>query len=395
MDKTVLRYGYNNESGIGLRLNPGVKTTGFADLTIENISDGGQWSTNLSASGIEEFFMQRVRWKLNIGRWLDIADANKVCIVNCDFTQGITATTGYRGPLRMDGSKNVVYADNKIVYANDGLHFGHTRANGGAQNIVFENNKTYRDGSARWPGNARVITHVTTWDFARNVAILNNTFQVINGRPQNTNDGETILAEQGANYVPDESIGTVTSATSNTLTDNTKSWGSLVQPRVGVGIVQGKGMGQWRQITSRTGTTLTLKSNWEVIPDHTSRYAVWTWGAENWLVQGNVMEGNQRGIMLSQNANHDIAIVGNTLTNNGSIDIAPFQRETTNWHTTVGMYPTWNIQIVKNSVSDLNGEMGVFIGVHPTQHIQQKPFGTLALGVEMRNNSLTAHTPMQ
>ncbi|WP_133272249.1 hypothetical protein [Hymenobacter radiodurans] len=57
------------------------------------------------------------------------------------------------------------------------------------------------------------------------------------------------------------------------------------------------------------------------------------------------------------------------------------------------MYPTWNIQIVKNSVSDLNGEMGVFIGVHPTQHIQHKPFGTLALGVEMRNNSITAHIP--
>ncbi|WP_133272248.1 NosD domain-containing protein [Hymenobacter radiodurans] len=86
-------------------------------------------------------------------------------------------------------------------------------------------------------------------------------------------------------------------------------------------------MGQWRQITNRTATTLTLESNWEVIPDHTSRYAIWTWGAENWLVQGNVMEGNQRGIMLSQNANHDIAIVGNTLINNGSIDIAPFNEK--------------------------------------------------------------------
>ncbi len=39
------------------------------------------------------------------------------------------------------------------------------------------------------------------------------------------------------------------------------------------------------------------------------------------------MEGNQRGIMLSQNANHDIAIVGNTLINNGSIDIAPFNEK--------------------------------------------------------------------
>ncbi|WP_165963514.1 glycosyl hydrolase family 28-related protein [Hymenobacter radiodurans] len=261
IDKTVLRYGYPGESGVGVRLNPGVKTTGLADLTIENISDGGHWASNLSASGVEEFFMQRVCWKLNQGRWLDIADANKVCIVNCDFTQGVTATTGYRGPLRMDGSQNVVYADNKMVYANDGLHFGHTRERGGAQNIVFENNKTYRDGSARWPRNARVITHVTTWNFARNVAILNNTFHVINGRPQNTNDGETILSEQGANYAPDESVGTVSSATSNTLTDNTKAWGIWYNLGLGSALCMAKGWANGGRL--RTGPQ--PPSPWKVI----------------------------------------------------------------------------------------------------------------------------------
>lgn len=391
IDQTALRYGYTGD-GLGILLRDNGTTFGFADMSIENVSDDGTWKSNMRGGALTEFVLQRVRLKLNKGWWLDVTDSNKLSVTNCEITQGITSTTSYRGPVRFDGSRNIVFANNKVTFCMDALNFNYT-SKGGTSNVIFENNTIYRDGSARWPVSLHLVNHVTTFNFTTNLANLNNTYKVINGDPQNINDGETIIAEQGANYVPDASVGTVSSATANTLTDNTKSWGALVQPLVGVGIVKGKGMGQWRQIASRTSTTLTLNNDWDVLPDATSRYAIFTWGSQNWLVQGNTMEGNQRGITIYQNATRDMAIVDNVLTNNGSIDFNPLQANNSDNSATVGFYPMYNIQVVNNTVSDLNGKMGVFIGMHPIQHINPKAFGTQTIGFEVRNNTVTAHSP--
>ncbi|MEJ7663178.1 MAG: hypothetical protein WKG07_28390 [Hymenobacter sp.] len=90
-----------------------------------------------------------------------------------------------------------------------------------------------------------------------------------------------------------------------------------------VAIMRGPGMGQWRRIVSRTATTLTLDRPWEVVPQTGSRYAIFNWGARNWLVQGNTLAGNLRGIMLYHNASNEVVIVGNRLINSGSIDLTP------------------------------------------------------------------------
>jgi len=80
-----------------------------------------------------------------------------------------------------------------------------------------------------------------------------------------------------------EGTGTATSATTNTLTDTTKSWavGEFQSPRAeGVGygalltITSGHGVGQSIEIASVAATTLTLVSNWTTIPNTTSVYAV-------------------------------------------------------------------------------------------------------------------------
>ncbi|MFD2934942.1 RICIN domain-containing protein, partial [Spirosoma flavum] len=110
----------------------------------------------------------------------------------------------------------------------------------------------------------------------------------------------------------------------------------------------------------------------------------------NWLVQGNTMEGNRRGITLYYNATTQVAIVGNTLTNSGSIDLTPVQGIRSDQLQFIPMYTN---QIVGNTVSNTDRSNGVFIGVHTVQHGQAQTFGTSVVGLEVRGNTVTAGRP--
>ena len=97
-------------------------------------------------------------------------------------------------------------------------------------------------------------------------------------------DDVIFLAEQGYADGIDSTTetgtmrGTVTSATSTTLTDSTATFTSTM---VGapVAIVSGTGKGQYRIISSRTSTQLTVSAAWATNPDATSVYLV---GAISW-----------------------------------------------------------------------------------------------------------------
>ncbi|MBC3789386.1 RICIN domain-containing protein, partial [Spirosoma utsteinense] len=104
---------------------------------------------------------------------------------------------------------------------------------------------------------------------------------------------------------------------------------------------------------------------------------------------GNTLEGNRRGITLYHNATSEVAVVGNTLTNSGSIDFTPLQQNEGRQQ----FIPIFNNQIISNTVSNTDRTNGVFIGVHSVQHIQTRTFGTSVIGLEMRGNSLTAGQP--
>ena len=390
---TILRYGYGTEA-------PGWKADGrwgliwdstiqggLADLTLLNIDNTGNFYNNMTGRGTEVFF-QRVRFDLNLGSWLWWQGSNKVVISNSEFTQGVDRLAGYHGLLQMNNCQNFVIAHNSFTYAVDGLNLN------GASQGVFEDNQVNRDGSARWPASLNLVNHVLILNFAEDVAILQNQFKVINGPAQNINDGETIIAEGGGGGGTriDEDAGTASGATAMTLQDNSKNW-PAIQLHPVVAIVRGPGMGQWRRIASRTATTLTVDRAWDVVPTSASRYAIFNWGSRSWIIQGNKMEGNQRGITFYQNATADIAIVDNTLINNGSIDLTPWQMENVGGGVPQEFLPMYDVQIVGNSVSDIDGSNGVFIGVHTVQYIQPRSFGTSVIGLEVRRNTLVAHSP--
>lgn len=390
-DTTVLRFGYGstgpnwNANGYWGLIWHNVNQAGLADLSMLNIDDTGNFYNNMTGQGTE-LFMQRIRFDLNQGSWLWWAGSSRLVISNSDFTQGIDRQAGYHGLLQLNGCQDFVIAHNTFTYAVDGLNLNNTSRG------VFEDNLVNRDGSARWPLSLQLVNHVLILNFAENVAVLRNTFKVINGAAQNINDGETIIAEGGGPYRIDEDAGTVSRASATTLQDSSKNWPAMQQHPV-VAIVRGPGMGQWRSITSRTANTLTLNKPWEVLPQAGSRYAIFNWGARNWLVQDNTMEGNRRGITLYENATTDVAIVGNTLTNSGSIDISPWQSDNSQNGVPQEFLPMYDTQVIGNHVADTDGSNGVFIGVHTTQYIQPSSFGTSVIGLEVRHNTLTAHQP--
>ena len=352
---------------------------GLADLTYENSTAQGTPYGNMTGQG-SEIFLQRCRFILNTSDWLWLANSNKLLIANSEITQGVDSQPGYHGPLQLNGCTDFIVRDNSFTFAVDGLNLNQ------AHDGVFENNQVFRDGAARYP--TRLVNHVLILNFAQNVAVLDNLFRVINGPSQNSNDGETIIAEGGGADQIDEEAGTVSGASATTLTDNTKSWGKARLHPV-VAIVYGPGTGQWRNIVSRNGNRLNLDRPWDVVPTSGNRYTIFNWGARNWLVRGNKLEGNRRGVTLYHNATTDVAIVNNTLTNSGSIDITPKQIPNGGDH----FVPTYDTQIIGNTVQDLDGSNGVFIGVHTVQHAQPRTFGTSVIGLEVRRNSVTAHTP--
>ena len=356
------------------------KQSGLADLSLRNVDTTGRWASNLTGQGTE-LFLQRIRFELNRGDGLRLADSDKVVVANSTFKQGVSSQFEYRGPVHFVACSNLIISDNVFTYAVDGLNLNF------AQNALFTRNIVNRDGNARYP--ADVINHVVIANFAHNIAITQNQLRLINPPAQNKNDGEAIIAEGGGPNRIDEEAGQVSRATPTTLQDDTKNWGpNRLHPVVA--IVHGPGMGQWRQVNTRQGNTLTLERPWAVLPTSASRYALFNWGAKNWLVAKNVLTGHQRGITLYHNASNGVAIVGNTLTNSGSIDLTPVQQLREGHQQFIPMY---NNQIINNQVANTDGSNGVFIGVHVVQYLQARTFGTAVVGLEVRGNELRAGVP--
>jgi hypothetical protein len=99
----------------------------------------------------------------------------------------------------------------------------------------------------------------------------------------NTNDGTLVT-------------GTVTSATSTTLSDSTATFTDALLDAP-VSIISGTGKGQTRTITARSTTELTVGTAWTTDPDTTSVYAV---GAVPWQFKTGIMTLGGRG----QDANY-------------------------------------------------------------------------------------------
>jgi hypothetical protein len=70
--------------------------------------------------------------------------------------------------------------------------------------------------------------------------------------------------------------GLATAGGSSTLTDSNQSWAVNAFANYWVNIIKGTGAGQWNQISSNTTSVLTMVSAWNVQPDNTSQYYIYS-----------------------------------------------------------------------------------------------------------------------
>ncbi len=332
-------------------------------------------------AGGAEFFVSHCRFDLAVAWGLTWGHVDRFVITDCLFESHARNTWPWQ--WHCNGATNFVVRNNRIRYAAGRLGFSDSHHG------IIENNHVTRLGDEHPP---KGETGGFNLDYTHDVAMLSNRFDVAGKAIGDRNQGETICT-QGCN--PEhQDAGIVSRATAVTLSDATRTWGTIRTPSLStsdaVAIVRGRGAGQWRRIVSNTANTLQLDRAWEVIPDQSSHYVIMRWSSEDWLIKDNYLQDGNRGIWIYC-GNTDMAIVGNTLINSEGIYLRSDQRVLNESYRRYNL--SWNTVVENNKVINTNGKRPAFIGTMLALVNPDSLFGIGTIGVEFRRNYVQAHTP--
>jgi len=376
IDVTTLRY----ESNYPI-YSQGSDLVGLRDFTLVNAGttqEGPIWKQNTRS------FFQRIKIDMGTSRQLFFTSNQNFVVSNCVFIQ--RGSIGGQNPYLFSYSSGFVFSGNTTTWIDGSPTFQ------SLHDALVTGNTFTRDAANQYES-VIITTHSFVMDFTYRTAILGNTFNVTNGPVTNKlrNDGETLLTEGGGGNRT-ENIGTVASATNNTITDpsnaiNTNPFGTGLPENYGVAIVSGTGAGQTREITKYASSTMQVDHAWDVIPDSTSHYATFVWGLEKTIISGNTLYNNPRGIWLYQAALREVDVVGNTIVNGGGIFVRSFENDAAKQFD-----PIYDVTVKENNISNSNGLWmsyinDVFVNKDPIA------FGTGNIGIEIRSNNLTANIP--
>jgi hypothetical protein len=359
----------------------GADLIGLADLTILNsgsVVEGPIWQNNTRS------FLLRVKIDMGVSRQLFLTGNTNLVVSQCNFIQ--RGSLDSQNPYLFNSSAGLVFSGNASTSIDGSPTFKYVH------DSLFTGNHFTRDASNQNESPV-IVTHRFVMDFSYRIAVVGNTFDVTHGpvTNRNRNDGETLLTEGGGSNRT-ENLGTVSSATTNTISDpsntiNVNPFGTGLPEDYGVAIVAGTGAGQTREIVSYSSGTIQVDHAWDVVPDNTSHYATFVWGLEKSLLKGNTLVDNPRGIWLYQTAIRDVDVLANTMTNGGGIYLRTFQSKAAKQFD-----PIYNVRIRNNIVSNSTGLWlshinAVFVNKDQTN------FGVADIGIEILNNTLTANVP--
>ncbi|HLY11388.1 MAG TPA: glycosyl hydrolase family 28-related protein [Planctomycetota bacterium] len=374
-DQTILRYDVSNYPVWASHAD----RIGLRNLSLVN---GGKDVEGPLLKGNTRVLIQNVRFDLGVSQQIYLSENRNIVVTGCEFLQG--GSLHGQGPYQLSKSAGLVFTHNKTVWKDGAPSFQESH------DSYIANNTWTRDASVQ---NTPIITtHCCVIDFCHRIAVVGNRFGVVNGPVTNRdrNDGETLLTEGGGGHRT-ENLGSVAQASELTLTDPANTIDvhpfdrESIPENYGVAIVDGKGAGQTRRVTGLASKTLSVDRRWDVIPDATSRYATFVWGLEKSLLKGNRLTGNSRGIWLYQCAIRDVDVLGNTLEEGGGIFLRTWQSVAEKQFT-----PIYNVRIAGNTVSNTTGLWASHIGsVFVTK--EARPFGIGQIGLEIRDNRLTAN----
>jgi IPT/TIG domain/Putative Ig domain/Pectate lyase superfamily protein len=376
-DVTTLRYEANYPI-----FAQGADLIGLEDLTFVNAGatmEGPLWKRNTRS------FLQRVKIDMGVSQQLFFTGNQNIVVAQTDFIQ--RGAIGGQGPYLFVGSSGLVFSGNTTTSIDGSPSFQ------SVHDALFLGNHFTRDATNQNEIPV-IVTHRFVMDFAYRIAVVGNTFDVINGpiTNKNRNDGETLLTEGGGSNRT-ENIGFVSSATGNSIADfnntiNVNPFGTGTIPEnYGVAIVNGTGAGQTREIVAYSNHSMQVDQPWDVQPDSTSRYATFVWGLEKSILKGNTLSNNPRGIWLYQTAIREVDISGNTITNGGGIYLRTFQSQSNKQFD-----PIFNVRIRDNNVTNSSGLWMSYTNVIFV-NLDKTNFGISDIGIEIRNNSLTANNP--
>lgn len=366
----------------------GSTQTGASDITFTNVNQSGQWPQSVVGLNNNEFFLQRTVWNLATAQWVVLQNNTNIAVENSSIVQGLDPS--YNGPISMQNDSNFMVRGNKIKYVAGAVEFD------GAIGGVVENNTFTRDASQSIP--SYVVSHVIVGNFTNDFMVLNNTFNVTGGTLPTKNDGESVNSEAGGRTRHDEFRGVVNSATATSIYDGIQNFNYSTNnfiPNLHVGailaIVGGTGSGQWATIKaiSSDGHTLTVNKAWAVPPVNGSRYATFDWSSANWIIAGNILSDNEKGIEFFSASIRDILVTGNSLTNNGQILISPTEQPDG-----AGLFNlVLNTQILNNTLVDTNHLRPAAISAVSREDDENNNVGTAIIGLEVRGNSITGYVP--
>lgn len=384
--QTFVKYGYGPAplSG-GYAVCFASEQSGVADLTFTNVNESGHWPQSALGVSCKKLFIQRTNWDIGTSQWITLTQTDELAIENSTITQGVDSQFNYNGPLELSGSSHFLIKGNSINYAVGGLDFG--SMNDG----VFENNTVVRDATVHVPSSA--VTHVISANFTSDFAVLHNHF-LTKGALLEQNDGETLLSEGGGPERPKETRGTISSSKDLRVVDEDDDLSpEILHPKVAarpsVAIVSGPATGQWRSLTgiSKGGKEMLVDKRWTVDPPPGSHYAIVNWSAANWIIAGNSMSDNTKGIEFFNASAHDILIEDNTMKDNSGIMISPDQRLQGEFNV------VYHVEIRDNLIVDSKGLRPAYVALVPREDSQTSAFGTALLGLSIRGNKLVAANP--
>ena len=399
-----------------------INKIGITGLNISNDGTGGFYTLRFYFGSSEIFVINSLLQGYD--QVIDCQQNSQILVNNCTFND---LATGYDAAGHA-GDSAAFCRDTDLIVENSTL-FHHIALWYFQQSlrVLVQNNLDQRDTleDADYASGAPTREFVITAD--QQAAVRNNTFKkVVSTGPtqfHDNDDCETITEEN--NIVDDGGqtstaicdTGLISSATANTLTDGTKNWtttgantyGQLVPTLsipYSVAIIGGPGAGQLRTVTANTATTLTVDHNWDVQPNAQSVYAV-RLIVRHLLIEGNTLTGMAKGFSIYGASEQDNTIINNTLTDSGGIylflSFRPFQAGIGNSRFDV----QFDQQIIGNNVTDTLGLYPAFIGT--TRNLVESgapsgsPYygllpngvydiGTVAFGMEFRDNSVTGNT---
>jgi hypothetical protein len=357
----------------------GCDLIGIEDLSFANAGtamEGPLWEQNTRS------FVQRVKIDMGVSRQLFFTDNINLIVSQTDFIQ--RGSISGQGPYVFNFCSGLVFSGNTTSSIDGSPTFQ------SVHDALFTGNNFTRDASHQYQSPI-IVTHRFVMDFAYRIAIVGNTFEVINGPVTNKtrNDGETLLTE-GGGAKRTENLGIVGSASPNTISDpnntiNVNPFGSGLPENYGVAIVDGKGAGQTREVVAYSNGTMQVDHSWDVVPDTTSHYATFVWGLEQALIKGNTLVDNPRGIWLYQTAIREVDILGNTMTNGGGIYLRTFQSQAAKQFD-----PIYGVRIRDNKIGNSNGLWMSYVNV-VFVNTDKTNFGVADIGIEIKNNTLTAN----